>query len=86
QCLQDQEKSQATSLASVFQQLAMNLGVCLTALSLEFFNVPLQPQKTLISLHAFHSSFIFLALVAASSTLVFQMLRKTDGLSALQVT
>ncbi|WP_230388592.1 MFS transporter [Piscirickettsia salmonis] len=84
--IQDQEKSQASSLASVFQQLAMNLGVCLTALSLEFFNVPLQPQKTLISLHAFHSSFVFLALVAASSTIVFQMLKKTAGLNALQTT
>ncbi|ODN42080.1 MFS transporter [Piscirickettsia litoralis] len=81
--IQAQEKSKATSLASLSQQLAVNLGVCFTAFSLGYFNTG--PQTT-ISLHAFHSSFTLLALIAASSTIIFQMLKKSDGSSAVRAT
>ena len=72
--ISNRRMSAATSLASVMQQLSASIGISLGAFVLEFTN------KSVIDTEAdFMTSFISVALVAASSALFFMLLSSSAG-------
>ena len=69
-----EQKSQATGLATLFQQFSVNLSVCAVAFSLAHFNN--NNSSVSISLQAFHQTFICFAIISLSSILVFNRLKE----------
>ncbi len=69
--------AKATSVASVFQQVAMSFGICTAAFLLILFN------KTLIGVTikvaAFHYTLIGLAVIVLLPVLLFRQLKSIDG-------
>ncbi|HCL63066.1 MAG TPA: MFS transporter [Rhizobiales bacterium] len=71
--------SRATSFASVAQQLSLSTGVAVGALVLEFERLG-RPDSTVVA-GDFPAAFLLVAVIAASSALVFALLPKEAGAS-----
>jgi EmrB/QacA subfamily drug resistance transporter len=71
--------SRATSFASVAQQLSLSAGVAVGALVLEFERLG-RPDSTVVA-GDFPAAFLLVAVIAASSALVFALLPKEAGAS-----
>jgi EmrB/QacA subfamily drug resistance transporter len=71
--------SRATSFASVAQQLSLSAGVAIGALVLEFERLG-RPDSTVVA-GDFPAAFLLVAVIAASSALVFALLPKEAGAS-----
>jgi heme O synthase-like polyprenyltransferase len=71
--------SRATSFASVAQQLSLSAGVAFGALVLEFERMG-RPDSTVVA-GDFPAAFLLIAVIAASSALVFALLPKEAGAS-----
>jgi EmrB/QacA subfamily drug resistance transporter len=71
--------SRATSFASVAQQLSLSAGVAVGALVLEFERLG-RPDSTVVA-GDFPAAFVLVAVIAASSALVFALLPKEAGAS-----
>jgi EmrB/QacA subfamily drug resistance transporter len=71
--------SRATSFASVAQQLSLSAGVAFGALVLEFERMG-RPDSTVMA-GDFPAAFLLIAVIAASSALVFALLPKEAGAS-----
>ena len=71
--------SRATSFASVAQQLSLSTGVAVGALVLEFERLG-RPDSTVVA-GDFPAAFLLVAVIAASSALVFALLSKEAGAS-----
>jgi len=77
--IHEKEMSKATSFASVVQQLSMSAGVATGALVLEIERMGRTGHQVLAS--DFHSAFVLVACLAASSAFIFARLPKKAGAS-----
>lgn len=73
-----EQATHAVSLASVFQQMSMSIGVCVAAFLLLLFKINYVAHTT-VSLTAFEYAFIGLAIISLASILVFKRLLPEDG-------
>jgi hypothetical protein len=76
--------SKATSLSSVFQQMSMSLGVCISSSLLAIFMPRAQSFSHFIPIQVFHISFLILSLLALVSLSLFTQLKNSDGLHVLK--
>jgi MFS family permease len=75
--IRPERMSRATTLSAVGQQLSLSTGVALSAAVVEF--VVHQRMSSMIDIADFHSAFLLVAAVSASSVLLFMQLPRDAG-------
>lgn len=76
--LAKEKLSSATSIMSTLQQIAISMGVALTAMVLHFTSLSLSENRRL-DLTVFHITFYVLSIVTLCSTIIFLKLKENDG-------
>jgi EmrB/QacA subfamily drug resistance transporter len=75
----DQETSNASSIASTVQQMSVSFGVAITGLATAFF-LPTSTGSNRVSfIHGLHMALIALGALTIATTVIFGRLRKDDG-------
>lgn len=80
----DEDTSNASTIASTMQQMAISFGVAIAGLATEFFLPPTAYAHPIVFIHGIHKAFFFLGGLTILSTLVFRILRPGDGESVSQ--
>ena len=75
----DREASQAGSIASTAQQMALSFGVAFGALLAAFFLGGVDQHVAAQAIPALHKAFITMGALTIVSSLTFSLLRPSDG-------
>jgi EmrB/QacA subfamily drug resistance transporter len=74
----EEETSNASSIASTMQQMAISFGVAIAGLATAFF-LPESGGSSIAFIHGIHKAFFALGGITVLSTIVFRSLRSGDG-------
>jgi EmrB/QacA subfamily drug resistance transporter len=77
--IKEENMSAATSIMSTIQQLAQSFGVAISAILISIFS-----NHHLLSIKAFHQTFLMLGILNLLSVLVFISLKKEDGVELIK--
>jgi hypothetical protein len=77
--ISNRDASNAGSIASTAQQMALSFGVAFASLLAEWFLGGIDRNDTTLIVHALHHAFFILGCVTILSSLVFSGLHPNDG-------
>jgi EmrB/QacA subfamily drug resistance transporter len=75
----EQDTSNASSIASTMQQMSISFGVAIAGLTTAFFVPGRAYSQPLLMIHGIHKAFLCLGALTIVSTVVFAGLKRTDG-------
>ena len=82
--IDEDQASNASSIASTMQQMAISFGVAIAGLATAFFVPSASGSTRTVFIHAIHKAFIALGILTILSSIVFRSMRSEDGIAVSQ--